>query len=256
MADESRNPLLRLCGDLMVWAKELPEAARLGLNDDGRTVEMQGVSFEMRHKLKLLAQRAGVDNAGNIEAVLYLGLLKRGAKEWAIDGSSRHFHGKRIDRTAYRGSAKMEGNQIVGYIYPLRDALLEYCSEMRGSDNDDSARAETAECLARLSEISAAAPTPAAPSRASSPAPRAAEVRAPAESNAEVSRRKGLLADYKSGAGNPANKRIYEARNSGIHKPQFYSWMRGELPADSGTCLNFERFLREKKPPIPRKPRD
>ena len=71
----------------------------------------------------------------------------------------------------------------------------------------------------------------------------------------EVARRERLLADYKQGAGNPSNKRIYEARNSSIHKPQFYEWLRGDLPATSETTINFERFLREKKSPIPRTPR-
>jgi len=40
MADESENTRQRFCGDLSVWARELPEAARLDLNDDGSTVEM------------------------------------------------------------------------------------------------------------------------------------------------------------------------------------------------------------------------
>jgi hypothetical protein len=68
--------------------------------------------------------------------------------------------------------------------------------------------------------------------------------------------RRTLLDEYKSakGVGNPSNKRIYEARNSGIHKPQFYEWLNGQLSPDSTTTLNFERFLRDKKPPIPKKP--
>lgn len=82
-----------------------------------------------------------------------------------------------------------------------------------------------------------------------------AEYGAECDLDSEGIRRRDLLAEYKSATGNPANKRIYEARNSGIHKPQFYQWRRGELPADSATSRNFERFLREKKPPIPRKAR-
>ncbi len=69
----------------------------------------------------------------------------------------------------------------------------------------------------------------------------------------EVQRRGDLLAEYKASTGNPSNKRIYEARNSGIHKPEFYEWLKGVLSARSSTAINFERFLREKKPPIPRK---
>jgi hypothetical protein len=71
----------------------------------------------------------------------------------------------------------------------------------------------------------------------------------------EIERRQKLLADYMAATGNPSRYRIYNARNSGIHKPQFYSWLVGNLPSDSATCINFERFLCEKKPPIPRKPR-
>ena len=73
--------------------------------------------------------------------------------------------------------------------------------------------------------------------------------------SARKARRATLLAEYKLAAGNPSNKRIYEARNSGIHKPQFYEWLRGELPDDSETTKNFEKFLSAKKAPIPREPR-
>ena len=62
-------------------------------------------------------------------------------------------------------------------------------------------------------------------------------------------RRQKLLAEYKAATGNPPNKRIYEAVNSGIYKPQFYEWLKGKLPSESATAQNFERFLREKKPP-------
>lgn len=75
------------------------------------------------------------------------------------------------------------------------------------------------------------------------------------DGNGEIIRRQQLLADYRLATGNPSNKKIYEARNSGIHKPQFYGWLKGELPATSQTAINFERFLSEKKPPIPRKPK-
>jgi hypothetical protein len=70
-----------------------------------------------------------------------------------------------------------------------------------------------------------------------------------------VDRRKRLLNEYKTATGKPSDKSIYEARNSGIYKPQFYEWRDGRLPDDSATTKNFERFLSEKKPPIPRKPR-
>ena len=72
----------------------------------------------------------------------------------------------------------------------------------------------------------------------------------------DVARREQLLADYKAATDNPPNAQIYSARNSGIHKPQFYEWLRGELPPSSQTAINFERFLRERQRPIPRNPRD
>jgi hypothetical protein len=65
-------------------------------------------------------------------------------------------------------------------------------------------------------------------------------------------RRSKLLEEYKAAAGNPSNRQIYNARNSGIHKPEFYEWIAGRLPSTSETTKNFERFLREKKAPIPR----
>ena len=68
----------------------------------------------------------------------------------------------------------------------------------------------------------------------------------------ERSRRDQLLADYKSATSSPSNRRIYESRNAGIHKPEFYRWIKGTLPRQSETAQNFERFLREKKQPIPR----
>ena len=72
----------------------------------------------------------------------------------------------------------------------------------------------------------------------------------------EIERRQKLLAAYKSATGNPSNQKIYEAANSGINKPEFYYWRNGTIPFKSVTSINFERFLQDKKPPIPRKPRD
>ena len=68
--------------------------------------------------------------------------------------------------------------------------------------------------------------------------------------------RQALLGEYKAATGDPPNKRIYEAKNSGIHKPEFYEWLRGELQSESETTRNFERFLRAKKPPVPRNPQN
>jgi hypothetical protein len=71
-----------------------------------------------------------------------------------------------------------------------------------------------------------------------------------AQSPSEVERRRKLLGEYKTATGNPSNKKIYEADNSSIYKPQFYQWLDGRLPASSATTINFERFLQEKKRPI------
>jgi hypothetical protein len=71
----------------------------------------------------------------------------------------------------------------------------------------------------------------------------------------EIERRARLLDEYKAATKHPSSKRIYEAKNSGIHKPEFYQWVNGILSADSATAKNFERFLREKKSPIPRNPK-
>lgn len=67
----------------------------------------------------------------------------------------------------------------------------------------------------------------------------------------EVELRKKLLDDYtrKTGA---SHRSIYES-NLGCYKPEFYKWRRGTLPRDSATTRNLERFLREGKPPVPRK---
>ncbi|HLK18092.1 MAG TPA: hypothetical protein VKT81_04015 [Bryobacteraceae bacterium] len=71
----------------------------------------------------------------------------------------------------------------------------------------------------------------------------------------ERARRAALLADYKLATKHPSNRKIYTARNSGIHKPEFYDWINAILPKTSQTCVNFERFLEEKKPPVARTPK-
>jgi hypothetical protein len=65
----------------------------------------------------------------------------------------------------------------------------------------------------------------------------------------ERERRAKLLVDFKGATNNPSNRQIYSAQNSGIHKPEFYKWCNGTLPANSATTINFERFLNAKKPP-------
>ena len=64
--------------------------------------------------------------------------------------------------------------------------------------------------------------------------------------------RNQMLSEYKAATGNPSNRSIYTAKNSGIHKPEFYDWLKGKLAPHSSTCVTFERFLAEKRPPLPR----
>jgi hypothetical protein len=67
-------------------------------------------------------------------------------------------------------------------------------------------------------------------------------------------RRAALLAGYKEHTGDPSNKKIYEASNSGIHKPEFYQWLNGKLLDTSRTTKRFEDFLRSKRKVVPRNP--
>jgi hypothetical protein len=69
-----------------------------------------------------------------------------------------------------------------------------------------------------------------------------------------IAQRRALLQAYIAKTGASLHK-IYTASNSGIHKPEFYKWRDGTLPNSSSTTINFERFLRSQKPPIPRKSR-
>lgn len=100
----------------------------------------------------------------------------------------------------------------------------------------------TKEVLAAASAAIESAKQPLTPATAKSPS-----------LSVEVDRRKLLLEQYKS-ATKASNRKIYRAKNSGIHKPQFYDWLHGDLSVDSQTTVNFERFLKEKKAPIPREP--
>jgi len=77
----------------------------------------------------------------------------------------------------------------------------------------------------------------------------------PKTNEREIERRRKLLEDYKSATKIFSNRKIYESQNAGIHKPEFYEWIRGTLPSHSKTTKKLERFLREKKQPIPRKPK-
>jgi len=69
----------------------------------------------------------------------------------------------------------------------------------------------------------------------------------------EIARRERLLTDYKAATG-AKNYHLYNAQNSGIHKPEFYQWVRGKLPAKSKTAKRFEAFLIAKKRPVRKNP--
>jgi hypothetical protein len=112
------------------------------------------------------------------------------------------------------------------------------------------------ECLKRLIEKKLL-PEPQKQEAASIKTPLLAESKEPAIAPvpSEIERRKALLAEYKAATSAPSDYQIFNAQNAGLHKPEFYRWLKGTLTAHSKTAKNFERFLREKKPPIPRKPR-
>ena len=65
--------------------------------------------------------------------------------------------------------------------------------------------------------------------------------------------RSELLTEYKRRTGVHTNAAIYNARNSSIHKPEFYHWLNGKLPRTTVTAMNLERFLRSDELPKPRK---
>jgi hypothetical protein len=71
-----------------------------------------------------------------------------------------------------------------------------------------------------------------------------------------VQRRGELLANYKKRTGVCTNAAIYNARNSGVHKPDFYRWRSGKLLASSATATSLENFLRAGERPKPRKIRN
>jgi hypothetical protein len=70
----------------------------------------------------------------------------------------------------------------------------------------------------------------------------------------DIARRFRLLSEYKAATGNPSNKKICEAQNSCIHRPEFYKWKQGKLPPDSKTTKSFEAFLKAQRRLIPKEP--
>jgi hypothetical protein len=73
----------------------------------------------------------------------------------------------------------------------------------------------------------------------------------------EVVRQRGeLLANYKKRTGVRTNAAIYNAKNSGFHKPDFYRWRSGKLLATTATATSLENFLRAGERPKPRKIRN
>ncbi len=66
--------------------------------------------------------------------------------------------------------------------------------------------------------------------------------------------RRELLAEYKRRTGVNTNAAIYKARNSGVHKPEFYRWLTGQLRSTTATARSLETFLHGGERPKPRRP--
>lgn len=154
--------------------------------------------------------------------------------------ADRHYHDAfemliwGLARRAWQDFAYYEG------IEPTSDNQYMYRINMR-------VRYWQRQGLRRLEELQAQVPsTVSLENRAERPS------ESPKEIEAVIERRKAMLSEYKAATGHPSSRRIYTAKNSGIHKPEFYDWVKGILPDDSSTCENFERFLKERKPPISR----
>lgn len=67
-------------------------------------------------------------------------------------------------------------------------------------------------------------------------------------------RRAKMLADYMRDSGTQFPSWIYQDRRSGLHKPQYYQWLRGDLPSTSTMSIKLERFLANKQPAQDPKP--
>lgn len=130
---------------------------------------------------------------------------------------------------------------IQGSLYRACEASANHCNRLESSVLESDFRMKQ-----YATEITEAFKSNADPPPLKKPS--TAEIKEPL-----VIRRETLLADYKTRTGNPSSKRIYEARNSRINKPEFYSWLRGELPDSSATTKNFEKLLGSSNRLIPKK---
>ena len=83
-------------------------------------------------------------------------------------------------------------------------------------------------------------------------APQTPAAEGPGPREAEVKRRKALLKEYLAKTG-VRTSRVWrcagQANTHSCHKPQFYAWLKGELPAESAPAQSLERFLRRGEPP-------
>jgi hypothetical protein len=97
----------------------------------------------------------------------------------------------------------------------------------RQPDEGDSRESATLhQSFAPLSETVPAAPAP--------PTPKA--LMRQGDDSTSAIRRSALLDEYRAKT-EASNRRIYEACNSCINKPEFYQWLRGELPQTSKTTI-------------------
>jgi hypothetical protein len=83
-------------------------------------------------------------------------------------------------------------------------------------------------------------------------APQTPAAEGPGTREAEVKRRKALLKEYLAKTG-VRTSRVWrcagQANTHSCHKPQFYAWLKGELPAESAPAQSLERFLRRGEAP-------
>jgi hypothetical protein len=176
--------------------------------------------------------------------------------EMAIHSAAHDFHCNSSERM----NAMLEGlAKRIKYWVDIKsaEASKPHAPEESISATMERSRATNAQLaamMARAKEVLAGLDAPIQPTSDAEISDEGIEPKT-GSTNDEKARRKALVAEYKSATGHPSNKKLYTARNSGIHKPEFYDWINGVLLQTSQTCINFERFLREKKPPIPRKPK-
>ena len=187
-------------------------------NDAPWTWQIEGGNNLTRAKFETLARRGASELQARIASDLLVVWLE------ALRQESPNFR-----CVGYGHEVQNDGSQEVGMISRVCEASAIFCMKLESEALQEESKEK---------QRHGSKPTQSIPENTSNMAK-------------EMERRATLLAEYKAATNNPSNRRIYEANNSTIHKPQFYKWLKGSLPRDSATAINFERFLREKKPLVP-----